>query len=344
MDLNCRENPILEPACARFVWPAILSLSLIAPLSQAAVPVEAITFSPNGKHLLFNQHRAILIRDLEGPSVRKITIGLDKITDLTFSPGGKHLAVTGGLAGESGSLHIVDWTSGDPATHRNEFTDLATAATFHPNGKQIAVASADRTVKVFGLNDRKLSREPIVTLTDHSRPVLDVRFGNSGEYLITASADRSLKVWKTADGSLLRSLGNHTDIVHCVAIRPPQEFAGRTLPLYCASGSDDRTVRIWQPGIGRMVRIVRYHDSPVHAVVWNPTGDRVFSVAQDGVLRMIDGDSDEILARIQAHEDWAYAVAISPDGKRAATGDWRGEVKVWRLKEQAFELDRAFTR
>ena len=73
-----------------------------------------------------------------------------------------------------------------------------------------------------------------------------------GRIVVSGSVDRSLKVWNTATGALTRTLTQHTESVHALAVRAGSGF-------YCASGSEDRTVRIWQPQIGRMVRIVRGH-------------------------------------------------------------------------------------
>ena len=54
----------------------------------------------------------------------------------------------------------------------------------------------------------------------------------------------------------------------------------------------------------------------------------------------LDGDSDEILSKWKAHDDWIYSLAVSPDGKHVATGDWAGRVKIWESKNEAVSLAR----
>jgi len=39
--------------------------------------------------------------------------------------------------------------------------------------------------------------------------------------------------------------------------------------------------------------------------------------------------SDAILAEWPAHPDWVYAMAMSPDGSKLASGDWSGAVRLW---------------
>ena len=86
----------------------------------------------------------------------------------------------------------------------------------------------------------------------------------------------------------------------------------------------DSTVRIWQPSIGRMVRIVR-HPEPVLAVAWNADGSRLYSACKDGILRLLDGDSDEVLRQ---HKVGAWALtslAVSATSPAITIGDSRGQ-------------------
>ena len=84
-----------------------------------------------------------------------------------------------------------------------------------------------------------------------------------------------------------------------------------------------------------MVRIVRGHGGPVFAVVYSADGSRLYSAGQEGIVRVIDADSDQILHSWAAHDDWIYSLAMSPDGRWLASGDWKGKVKLWDLREAA---------
>jgi WD40 repeat protein len=159
-----------------------------------------------------------------------------------------------------------------------------------------------------------------------------IAFSPDAQTLVTASVDRSLKVWSAADGRLIRSFGQHTDAVQALGFRPMSSDQSDAPPM-CASGGDDRTVRVWQPTIGRMVRIVRRHEGPVLALAFTPDGRALFSAGQEGIVRRIDADSDAVLDECRTSFDWIYSLAISPDGRTLATGDWAGETRCWKVGE-----------
>ncbi|MDZ4403286.1 WD40 repeat domain-containing protein [Prosthecobacter sp.] len=293
-----------------------------------AVPVTALTFTPDGKQLVYNTAFGLVIRDLDDKAMPKSLLELDwpKITAAAFDPSGRWLAVAGGVPGEKGSVLLFDWQTKRIAARWEEAADLITAVAWTHAGGKLAAACHDQSVRVFVVGKDTPLTQPM-TLSDHTRPVFAVAFSPDDKLLVSAGADRTLKIWDTATDKLERTLAHHTDAVHCLAFRP--QHTGN----YCASGGADQTVRVWQPAIGRMVRIVRHHDGAVFALAWHPQGDHLFSAGQEGLVRIIDADSDRVLHSWQASQDWIYRLAISADGNHLVTGAWNGDVKVWNLAE-----------
>jgi len=58
------------------------------------------------------------------------------------------------------------------------------------DGKTIASASADRTIKLWNLEDRKL----LDTFRGHDNNVLDISFSADGKIIASASEDRTIKI------------------------------------------------------------------------------------------------------------------------------------------------------
>ena len=104
---------------------------------------------------------------------------------------------------------------------------------FSPDGKWLASASHDQTVKLWDAASGQLSR----TLEGHDSGVMSVTFSSDGARLVSASCDQSVKVWDSASGQVLLTLKGHNSQVVGVALSAD----GKRL----ASASYDRTVKVW---------------------------------------------------------------------------------------------------
>jgi type II secretory pathway predicted ATPase ExeA len=119
---------------------------------------------------------------------------------------------------------------------------------FAPDGRTLATASGDRTVRLWDLSDRDQPRPLGAPLTGHTGAVYGVAFAPDGRTLATASDDQTVRLWDLSDRDRPRPLGppltGHTGAVRGVAFAPD----GHTL----ATASTDQTVRLWDlPRFGR---------------------------------------------------------------------------------------------
>lgn len=320
-------------------WPANLSAAnpssdhskLLSPTQSSRAPVTSISFSPDNSSLAATGHRSVSIYSAEtGQWLESLPCPMPKILGVSFDPTGKFLAISGGDPGLNGQVQWRSMPKGDLLAQWTNHSDLVTAMAFSPNGKFFAWTSADHSVSI--LSPPHVTNTSPQILKGHSGPVLSLAFSPDSQLLVTTSADRSLKVWDVMHHKLIRSFTHHTATVHDVAFRPLLSNAPHT-PAYCATASDDRTVRVWQPSLGRMVRIVRQHLGPAFAVEFARDGSHLFSAGQEGLIRVIDAESDQILRSWKAHDDWIYSLALSPNGKVLASGDWTGHVKLWRTND-----------
>lgn len=75
------------------------------------------------------------------------------------------------------------------------------AAAFSPNGRRIASASADGTLKLW---DSETGKE-LRSLLGHKDSVTAVVFSASGAHLLTGSSDNTVKLWDASTGVVLRT-------------------------------------------------------------------------------------------------------------------------------------------
>ena len=87
---------------------------------------------------------------------------------------------------------------------------------YSPDGRRIASASDDQTVKVW---DAATGQE-LLTLSGHTDGVISVAYSPDGRRIASASYDRTVKVWDAATGQEMLTLRGHTDAVCSVAYQP----------------------------------------------------------------------------------------------------------------------------
>jgi WD40 repeat protein len=164
--------------------------------------------------------------------------------------------------------------------------------------------------------------EPVV-LRDTTE-VNSIAFSRDGEFLASAGGDGKVKVWNSKMGKVVQTLDKaHTGFVSSVAFHP----VGKHL----ASVGADKQVKVWDLTTGREV-FARPCDSAhvfgtAYAAAFSPDG-RQLAAGSDGDVKVWDWRNGQILHTF-AEDKHRISVAFSRDGRRLASGDWLGSVKLW---------------
>ena len=237
-------------------------------------------------------------------------------------------------------------------------TDNVNSIAFSSDGRRLATASRDRTVKIYVAGVAELStlveeqaalwcvafsRDDSVlavgsedgsvklidsasgrelhTLIGHSGPVYSVAFSLDGKSLATGSKDSTVKLWDTAKGIELKTLDGHSDAVYSLAFSPD----GTML----ASGSADRSVGVWYLLVDFERRSMWGHAGIVYSVAFSPDSGMLASGARDNTISLQPLTDKSNPLSLTGHTDFVRSVAYSPDGTLVASGSGDNSVILW---------------
>ena len=184
---------IVLPAMALAVCAASAAAQQDPADAKRKVPsVRCLTFSPDGKSLAVAHagNNSLVVWDV---ATRRRTFVISESSDVSsvaYSPHGDVLAI-----GTGSVVKLLDPSTGGSRRELNDQRNSVTVRSlaFTPDGKQLATAGTDRTVKIWDLT----SGEVLRTLADFEGNVVGVAISPDGKWLATScGTDDAVKLWE----------------------------------------------------------------------------------------------------------------------------------------------------
>jgi hypothetical protein len=157
--------------------------------------------------------------------------------------------------------------------------------TFSPDGKILAFAGADGTIRLLDPG----TWETIATLPGHAAiivwraahtapPITGLAFSPDGQMLASAGTDLTVRLWHLATKREVACLKGHTDSIWTLAFAPD----GKTV----ATCSRDGTVKLWNLAVQAEAATLKGHRGQVAALAFAPDGTMLAIAGADGTIRL----------------------------------------------------------
>lgn len=305
------------------------------PLPRGVNPIYAVALTPDGQYAACGRANKIAvyhlptgeqIAELTDPALLSIQYNgkpmyepgsshRDFVQSLAFSPNGNMIA--------SGSYREVKlWTRGENVVKLNlaASSGAVPAVAVSADGKLLAVAAADHSIKLYSLADG----QPGKVLSGHTGLVTGLKFSNDGSKVYSSSHDKSVRGWNVADGAAAGQFDLPAP-VHSLTL----SLDGAKVIAGCA---DNKILVFATPAAGAQLAIEREitgHGGPVHSVALvGPQGTQICSGSEDQTVRVFELANGNAV-RSMNHGAPVYSVTVSPDGQRIASAGANNTAKLW---------------
>lgn len=198
-----------------------------------------------------------------------------------------------------------------------QHANILNCVRFSPDGEFLAGAGRDPDIHIRPVGQTG----EVQVLRGHLKSVNRVCFSPDGSQLVSGGDDNTVRLWDCRTGQEIRKWTEHQDSVTCVDWSPDG--------TWIASSSLDRTVVLRNLADGSQTRSLP-HPDPIHQVAFLPTGGRVASGCDGGVVRIWNIASGKESIAFSRHQHRITAIACSKDGRYLASSGHESTTRIWK--------------
>jgi WD40 repeat protein len=277
---------------------------------------STLAFSPDGKFLAVGTQGFATVYEVSkgGAGGSALPAARSQTPAVAFSFDGARVATVG----NDGAAIIVDRITGRQLT-RLEHGAAVTAIAFRPpDSRQIMTVGLDKFARLWDV----VSGEQILAGLRHESDILGVTFNPDGRRFVTVER-KSARVWDLP-------------FTHVAAITSAALSSdGRRL----GTGDVTGTVKVWDTVSGHELLVLPAHEAPIRSIAFTGDDRGLITIGRDLVVKVWDVTTGLEVGTVRVGDD-VFGVAVSRDGKRAATTEAAGVTRIWAVGSAGTELGR----
>ncbi len=192
---------------------------------------------------------------------------------------------------------------------------------YSPNGKFIASASADRTVKIWETDKGRELR----TIYIDEGYVTSVQFSPDSKHLLFSGGDYEigiLKIYSLSENKIISNLQGH------------KEYAWKS--RYSPDGSKiisisfDQRIKIWNSKTGALLHTSKEQPALLRGLAVDPKGEWFVNTNDDGAVKIWSLETYEEIFELDLPELFeARCVTVAPNGAYVLVGGYGGDIAVF---------------
>jgi len=301
-----------------------------------------LNFSPDGRHLIYGcSNGSVKVWDIEtGNQVAAYSDFLYLVKaykKAILQPGINKVVFTGDSKKViwSNWAHIIEqW---DLESWKRDWELRSDNALMHfqfsPDEKIFAVSNIN-DIELYDSSNRKKIR----SLKGHTQLVKDLSFSPDGKYIISTGDDATTRIWDVKSGKLISTLKGSFRFM---------EFSPDGKTYATAYFSGEISIRDFSSHkvVKKLVQgEYEQGEKSVNDMKFSRNGEKLFTVASDGIIRVWDVKNSRIIKEIDPYakereskkyfylSEYFWKMALHPDEKILATGTNKGKVQLWDME------------